>query len=90
MLRTLDGIGYRVRFFSPHRKNQQGEKTMTDEHTAKIRVLNDTVRKIFGTVPEGFGIPHKIVITAGIAGFDSDTQAAIFQAVREFNDLGSL
>ena len=56
---------------------------MNDDHTAKIRELNDTFR----LDPASPRIPGKVVMTQGINAFSPEEQLHIFNRVRCFDDF---
>lgn len=60
---------------------------MNDEHTTKIRELNDLTRQQLFLPHIIRTIPCKIVHTQGIEAFSEDERYEIYKAVSEFTDF---
>lgn len=60
---------------------------MTEEHTAKIRELNDQTRKLLFIPHIVRPFPCQIVHTQGIEAFSEEDRHSVYTAVSEFSDF---
>ena len=60
---------------------------MTEQHTTKIRELNDLARKQIMVINWGRSVPCNVCHTQGIEAFSADDRYKVYLAVRDFNDF---